>query len=63
MLFSGCGNNSEPQKSENMPNAEIDVTNNESVEITKPTTEIIELESWFLAVAYKVDYGFDEFIE
>lgn len=45
MLFSGCGNNSEPQKSENMPNAEIDVTNNESVEITKPTTEIIELES------------------
>lgn len=63
MLFAGCDNNSEPQKSENMSDTENDVTATKSVKIIKPTTEIIELKSGFSTVSYEGDYGFDEYLE
>lgn len=63
LLSAGCGNNSNPQKNENVSDTERDMTAAESVEITKPTTEIKELEHGFLTVAYQGDYSFDEYLE
>lgn len=63
MLFTGCGNNSEPQKSKHVSDTETDTTTIETVEITRPTTKITELESGFSTVVYQGDYGFEEYLK